>query len=648
MNGRSRTAVGTLPFASLIRELRGRTLAGLALAALAPPTLAFALVHPSWSDRAVTANALSDAEQRSLVATLSIGIVAVLAAGALFVARERRAGKTSLGALERFALGGLVAGPLLLYPLYQAHVPEHVLLFVVAAMGAVLAYGVNAWLGDRAVPSAPAAVVRAAPFVVAALALAHAIALSRYSHAVFRGFGNGWDLAVYDQVHANIVDTGIPWSTQYSATESENHYAIHFSPIYHLTALVYALHRSPNTLTSLQNVALAAGAMPLFLLARHKTKSTWVAACLALSYLCNPALQSIGVYEFHEIAFFVPLVLAATWAIETDRPKAFWAFVVLALMVREDTPLYLAFFALYLWSTGRGAVAKPLGAIALGYLVLVHGMFIPALRHIRPFPFYDRFLDLMRGGHKSTGAILSTLATNPLYCIRYVVGSPERLGFVALTWLPVAFLPVRSGRALLLLVPGFFFSLMSSFGLQYSIFAHYTATFMGFLYFAAIIGIATVRPQARIALATAALLCSALLSGKYGRYEWLNPTFVRDKLDFVQRRYGEDATRIHALAASVPRTDSVRATNNLLPALSGRRYAYILPGGAGTDWAFIDYRRDGWHDPATFPQVREILREMLSSTTYGVVYRDARVVVLHKGADPSGNAAALEAIEHAD
>ncbi len=640
--------MSTLPLASLIRDLRARTLVGIALAACAPAMLAFAVAHPSWSDRAVMANALSDAEQRSLLATLAFGVIAALAACALFVARERRAGRAPLDALETFALGGLVAGTLLLYPLYQAQIPQHVLLFVVAAMGAALAYGVNAWLGDREIRPVPALVIRAAPLVVTGLALAHAVALSRYSHAIFRGFGNGWDLAVYDQVHANIVDTGIPWSTQYSATESENHYAIHFSPIYHLTALIYAVHRSPNTLTSLQNAALATGAVPLFLLARDKAKSTWVGACLALSYLCNPALQSIGVYEFHEIAFFVPLVLGAVWAIEADRTKAFWAFVVLALMVREDTPLYLFFYALYLWWSGKRAVAKPLGAIALGYLVLVHGVFIPGLRHIRPFPFYDRFLDLMRGGHRSTGAILSTLVTNPLYCIRYVVGSPDRLAFVALTWLPVAFLPVRSGRALLLLVPGFFFSLMSSFGLQYSIFAHYTATFMGFLYFAAVVGIATLRTQARIALATAALLCSALLSGKYGRYEWLNPTFVHDRLDFVQARYGDDAAKIHALAAAVPRRDSVRATNNLLPALSGRRWAYILPGGAGTDWAFIDYRRDGSHDPATFPQVREILREMLGSTTYGVVYRDARVVVLHKGADPSGNAAALEAIEHAD
>ena len=114
----------------------------------------------------------------------------------------------------------------------------------------------------------------------------------------------------------------------YSATESENHYAIHFSPIYHLTALVYAIRRSPETLTTLQNAALAAGSVPLFLLAERKTKSLWASACIAGSYLANPALHSIGSYEFHEIAFFVPLVLGLAWAAETDRVRAFWAFAV--------------------------------------------------------------------------------------------------------------------------------------------------------------------------------------------------------------------------------------------------------------------------------------------------------------------------------
>jgi hypothetical protein len=82
--------------------------------------------------------------------------------------------------------------------------------------------------------------------------------------------------------------------------------------------------------------------------------------------------------------------------------------------------------------------------------------------------------------------------------------------------------------------------------------------------------------------------------------------------------------------------------------VSGRRHAFILPGGQGADWAFIDYRRDGNHEPGTYEQTRAILREHLGSKDYGVVYRDARIVVIGRGADPSGNDLALAEILRAD
>lgn len=632
----------------MIRSLRARTAAGLLVAAWVPGAFAFALAHPTASDRAVLENALSDEEQRTLVLSLVAGALAAIAALTASLIRSRRSGGELARTLDGFALGGLLLAPFGLYPLYQAHVPEHVLLVTVAAMGLGVALALLAFLDELGPLPANPRLGPWLPLAIVVLAVLHTIALTGFAHASYRAHASGWDLAIYNQVHWNIVDSGIPWSTMYSATESENHYAIHFSPIYHLTALVYALRKSPETLTALQNAALASGALPLFALARRRTASTWTALCFALSYLFNPAVHSIGTYDFHEIAFFVPLVLGVVWALEAARTRIFWMLVVLTLLVREDTALYLLFLAAYLWSTGRRSLAKPLGALAATYLVLVHGFFMPGLRHIRAFPFHDRFLDLQRGDHRGAGAILSTLLSNPLFCIRYVAGSPERLAFVALTWLPVAFLPVRSGRALLLLVPGFFFSLMSSFNLQYSIWKHYTAPFLGFLYYAAVLGTATLRPRARIALATSALVCSLLLSGKYGRYELLNPSFVRDHLSAARARHGETAAELHRIAASVPPEDSVRATNNLLTAVSGRRHAYILPGGPGADWAFIDYRRDGKHLPATFEQVRAILKEHLSSDAYGVVYRDERVVVLRKGADPSGNAAALAAILQAD
>src|SRR5207253_281314 len=64
-------------------------------------------------------------------------------------------------------------------------------------------------------------------------------------------------------------------------------------------APLYALLRDARMLLILQSCALAAGAWPVYRLARRELAREWAAACCAALYLLFPALQYSNLFEFH-------------------------------------------------------------------------------------------------------------------------------------------------------------------------------------------------------------------------------------------------------------------------------------------------------------------------------------------------------------
>ncbi len=588
-------------------------------------------------NRGILGNALRDDEQRTL--TLFVVLALVLAA-AWVVASVRR------GKLDAWSHAPFLLAPLGLWPTYEAYVEAFVRLAVVAAMAAVAGVAVlgfaerSPWARALTALDARATFRRAAPWIALAAGLGHAVLMGRIAARQVEVLFVGWDVAIYSQVHWNISTTFVPWSTTYTDA-TFNHYAIHFSPIYHLTSLLYLLYRSPVTLVWIQAIAVGLGALPACLLAAKLTRSSLAGLLTAFAYLLNPCAEGFSLYEFHEIVFFVPLMLTLAWAVETERSgKALWALVALLLMVREDVPAYLVVYGFFLVVTGRAAFGKKLLVVAGVYLVLVHGVVMPVLRAGAPYVFDDRYAGLVRPGQVGKGSIVATVVTNLPYVLSYVLGVRDKWEFVGLLLLSVGFAPLASGRAAILLVPGLAFSLLSSFSAQYAIVFHYTAPILPFLYLSALVGTQRLgeRRAAMVpALVVAGLVATCLLAGKL-RSPVLNAPFLAHEI-VGRDAYAPNAPAIRAAAASIPKDDRcVRATANLLPAVVERRRAYIIPNGKTCEWALLDYRKEGRHPPSTYAQEREWLLTALRSGDYGVRYLDDKVVLVGKGEPQDRNA----------
>ena len=90
-----------------------------------------------------------------------------------------------------------------------------------------------------------------------------------------------------------------------------SYFSDHFSPVYLLLMPFYLLFPQPATLLVLQTLALAAGALPIYLLAREKLAPGFTRIGWVLAYFLFLPLAFINLFDFHELTFAVlPLGLS--------------------------------------------------------------------------------------------------------------------------------------------------------------------------------------------------------------------------------------------------------------------------------------------------------------------------------------------------
>src|SRR5204862_453194 len=85
-------------------------------------------------------------------------------------------------------------------------------------------------------------------------------------------------------------------------------------------SLLYAFGANPHILLIAQTLALASGALPVFLLTR-KYIPDWplLATLMAVVYLISPALLGLNIFDFHPISFATPFLLYAILALTYKR-----------------------------------------------------------------------------------------------------------------------------------------------------------------------------------------------------------------------------------------------------------------------------------------------------------------------------------------
>ena len=328
---------------------------------------------------------------------------------------------------------------------------------------------------------------------VGAVSFLHSV---RISH-----FMNGFDLAFYQQA---VWNTGQGRFLAVSGTDfSSSLLGTDLILIYALMTPFYMLVPSTLTLLVLETVVVAAGAFPVYWLARDRLGSDWAGLGMALVYLLLPAVQNGNLYELRERMMGGAFLLFAFYWWYRGRLGLFVLASVLALCCRPENGLVLIMLGAYGFLVGR---QRDGWRYVVGPVVLGGSWLAVALVVIGRFANGSYALGSTFAGGSPLTAV-TTLFTNPGLGWQQLFPDGDilltKLLYIPLLLLPFGFLPLLSPKVLLLALPSVGLNLLAgpNRGLQWNPFDyHYQAAVIPWLLVATIFAIARLkeRPPARL------------------------------------------------------------------------------------------------------------------------------------------------------
>jgi uncharacterized membrane protein len=310
-----------------------------------------------------------------------------------------------------------------------------------------------------------------------------------------------WDLGIYTEyvkqyahLQAPIVDARAP---------GFNLLGDHFQPIVALIAPFFRVFPSAATLLVAQALLTASSVFGVSQVARDRL-GTGPGRAIAVAYGFSWGLQQMVEFDFHEIAFAVPLLAFSLSALVRGRVKAavWWALPL--VFVKEDQGFTVAAIGLYLVISGLRANVPASAAgtrpdqdpagqrrMQAGLFLLTWGFawsflaIAVIIPHFNPAHHYDYWSDggvLAPGGHVSVPGLAK----------QFFRAWPDKLQTTVMLLLPTAFIALRSPLALIAW-PSLLLRFLSTNSSFWGTFWHYNATVMPILFVAAVAALARIQ-----------------------------------------------------------------------------------------------------------------------------------------------------------
>jgi len=445
-----------------------------------------------------------------------------------------------------------------------------------AADGSVSSAAVRTEIpAQRAAPPEPLSDARGGPsgrgpadpvlwvIVAGVLAAYSVLAVTRYLQLATQS----WDLGIFTEyvkqlahLHAPIVDIRGP---------GFNLLGDHFHPIVAVLAPFFRLAPTPVTLLVAQAALVALSVIPVYR-AAASLLSRGAARAIAAAYGFSWGLQQLANFDFHELAFAVPLLAASLSALVRGRIRAavWWALPL--VLVKEDQGFTLAVIGLIIaFGYRRRAPGLFLAAWGLAWSLLAIVVIIP---HFSPAHSYGYWLDggtLRHGLHLSIVTLLRQLVT----------AWPTKGPTLVLILLVTGFVATRS-PLVLAIVPSLLLRFVATNFQYWGTLWHYNAPLMPIVFIAAIDAITRIRaarelgrPVGRIAVAmerhgaaVMAMACAALAFQFPLSTLWEPATYT----------LGVDVQVADAAMALVPDGTTVAADAEMLAPLAARTDTFWL------------------------------------------------------------------------
>lgn len=295
---------------------------------------------------------------------------------------------------------------------------------------------------------------------------------------------------------------------QYSISEIHNwndynHFGIHAEPSLLLFLPIYAIFPSVYTILIVQAAALGMAAIPLYKFVKT-VSSTSTASILALAYLLYPT-TILSTRFFYPISFLPILLFTMLYAYQKERTLLFATAFILALGLKETIPFLTAPLGIILlhdqyfdevlsskspWKTKAATFTLLISIVWFFFALLV---FIPAFS--APGSTSDLTTRYSYLGDSLT-AIMVNAITNPKIVLTKLL-TLHTGKYVLTVIFPLAAVPLRTSKSIVLCLPIFMQNALSTKHLQHTLYYHYQFMFLIGMLIAAVITLQNINPTQR-------------------------------------------------------------------------------------------------------------------------------------------------------
>lgn len=441
-------------------------------------------------------------------------------------------------------------------------------------------------------------------------------------------FGTGaYDLAIFDNLMFNALK-GEPFrSTVMFGARGGNSLCTHAEYAMLLFTPLYALFPRAEALLVLQAAMLGFAAVPLYLFASTQLRR-WQALLIALLFLLFAPLHGAEFYDFHWLPVSTFFVFLLFWAIATYRNKLVLVTVLILFALREDLAPGLCVVGLFLLLSGnRPRLGLALALIAPVWFAVNKFVIMPAMGK---WWFEALYKDLVAPGEQGWGSIITTIVMNPVYVLTTVF-TEAKLEYALHLFAPFVFLPLRRPQYIVLFLPGFLVTMLTTgYGAATDILHQYTTHWIPYLFGSFVLVVHQLQQQSfRRAVAALATVSLVLVAHSNAFGVVLSPSVFRGGVKEIRfsltaderQRYGE----LRELIDLIPPEASVSVTDFEAPHLSNRRDVFAL---AQEDSAgdYLLLHTDSFKLARTVQNIRKIMAER----RYGLVKRIGKKWYLYK------------------
>lgn len=473
---------------------------------------------------------------------------------------------------------------------------------------------------------------------------------------------SSWDLAIYTEYVKQSAHFSAPVAD--IRTAGFNLLGDHMQPIVMLISPFFRLFPSAATLLVAQALLAALSVFPVGQVARDKL-GAGPGRAVAVAYGFSWGLQQLAYFDFHEIAFAVPLLAFSVSALARGRVKAAVLWALPLVLVKEDQGFTVAAIGLYMISAGLRAMARgPAGlqpsadpdgrrrAKAGEFLLiwgfawsfLAIGVIIP---HFNPAHHYDYWND---GGILAPGRHPSVIGLTGQVFRAW----PDKLQTIVILLLPTAFIALRS-PLMLVAVPSLLLRFLSTDTSYWGTSWHYNATVMPVIFIAAIDAMARIRAAAdaegpagiarwasgqrgprRAALAGAQRYGAAMMLAIAVPMAFQFP--LSNLWNAQSYRISRHVESAEAAMAKVPDGATVQATLDLLAPLAARTDAFWIGNGANpkTEYIVLDGKSSDY-TPA-IDNIPAFIAQIYPGHAYTEIFQSGDVYVFRRTVQGVGRA----------